>query len=309
MEILKAKNLSKAYNTNVALNNISFSLNKGDIIGLLGPNGAGKTSLIRIITKILDKDSGELLYLDKPVEEYAVDNIGYLPEERGLYPQLTVVEHLIFLGRLKGMSKENVKKAIDYWVEKLEVSGFKNKKIKELSKGMAQKVQFIAAVLHNPDFLILDEPFSGFDPVNANLIKKEIIELKAQGKTIMLSTHNMNSVEEICDTLILIHQGNILLNGKVSAVKQQYTKKGAIVRYKGSAISFSTALWIHFKIEDTATDKETGITTAQLSFATDATINTLANCLHNAVEIISINPVEPSLNDIFIEQVSAKATN
>jgi ABC-2 type transport system ATP-binding protein len=305
---LKIKDLTKTYQGKTALNNISFNAQKGKILGLLGPNGAGKTSLLRSITQIIKPDLGIILISGEPLAEHHNSKIGYLPEERGLYPQLIVEDQLIFLAQLKGMAKSKAEDAAGFWMEKLKVDSYKRKKVAELSKGMAQKVQFIAAIINNPEIIILDEPFSGFDPVNANQIKQEVIDLKNKGKTIILSTHNMSSVEEICDDIILMNKGELLLKGSVQQIKKQYAKPGAKVVYKGSAIAFSNALWTAFNIENSQTNQE-GITTAELTFNKDANINALAKVLSEAVEILSINPIEPSINEIFIDLVSSKNLN
>ena len=218
--ILEVKNVVKTYGNYTALNNVSLTVPRGSIYGLLGPNGAGKTSLIRIINQITLPDSGQILLDGTDLKPDDVQHIGYLPEERGLYKSMKVGEQCLYLAQLKGLSKSEAKKQLDYWFDKLEIQGWWNKKIQELSKGMAQKVQFVVCVLHKPKLLIFDEPFSGFDPVNANIIKDEILELKKQGATIIFSTHRMESVEELCDDIALIHKSNKLIEGKVDDVKR-----------------------------------------------------------------------------------------
>ena len=218
--ILEVKNVVKTYGNYTALNNVSLTVPRGSIYGLLGPNGAGKTSLIRIINQITLPDSGRILLDGTDLKPDDVQHIGYLPEERGLYKSMKVGEQCLYLAQLKGLSKSEAKKQLDYWFDKLEIQGWWNKKIQELSKGMAQKVQFVVCVLHKPKLLIFDEPFSGFDPVNANIIKDEILELKKQGATIIFSTHRMESVEELCDDIALIHKSNKLIEGKLDDVKR-----------------------------------------------------------------------------------------
>ena len=218
--ILEVKNVVKTYGNYTALNNVSLTVPRGSIYGLLGPNGAGKTSLIRIINQITLPDSGQILLDGTDLKPDDVQHIGYLPEERGLYKSMKVGEQCLYLAQLKGLSKSEAKKQLDYWFDKLEIQGWWNKKIQELSKGMAQKVQFVVCVLHKPKLLIFDEPFSGFDPVNANIIKDEILELKKQGATIIFSTHRMESVEELCDDIALIHKSNKLIEGKLDDVKR-----------------------------------------------------------------------------------------
>ncbi|PZQ86232.1 MAG: ABC transporter ATP-binding protein, partial [Flavobacterium johnsoniae] len=220
--ILEVKNVVKQYGDYTALNNVSLQVPKGSIYGLLGPNGAGKTSLIRIINQITMPDSGTVFLDGEQLKPEHVQHIGYMPEERGLYKTMKVGEQALYLAQLKGLSKAEAKKQLDYWFDRLEIQGWWNKKIQELSKGMAQKIQFVVTVLHKPKLLIFDEPFSGFDPVNANLIKDEILELKKQGSTIIFSTHRMESVEELCDDIALIHRSNKLIEGKLHDVKKEY---------------------------------------------------------------------------------------
>jgi len=220
--ILEVQNVVKQYGNYTALNNVSLQVPKGSIYGLLGPNGAGKTTLIRIINQITMPDSGIVLLDGEKLKPEHVQYIGYMPEERGLYKTMKVGEQCLYLAQLKGMSATEAKKQLKYWFEKFEIEGWWNKKIQELSKGMAQKIQFIVTILHQPKLLILDEPFSGFDPVNANLIKDEIIELNKKGTSIIFSTHRMESVEEMCDYIALIHKSNKLIEGKLEDVKRQH---------------------------------------------------------------------------------------
>jgi ABC-2 type transport system ATP-binding protein len=220
--ILEVQNVVKQYGDYTALNNVSLQVPKGSIYGLLGPNGAGKTSLIRIINQITMPDSGIVLLDGEKLKPQHVQYIGYMPEERGLYKTMKVGEQCLYLAQLKGMPESEAKKQLKYWFEKLEIQGWWDKKIQELSKGMAQKIQFVVTVLHNPKLLILDEPFSGFDPVNANLIKDEIIELNKKGTSVIFSTHRMESVEEMCDYIALIHKSNKLIEGKLEDVKRQH---------------------------------------------------------------------------------------
>ena len=220
--ILEVKNVVKQYGEYTALNSVSLNVPEGSIYGLLGPNGAGKTSLIRIINQITLPDAGEIILNGESLNPNHISMIGYMPEERGLYKSMKVGEQCLYLAQLKGMSKQEAKKQLKYWFEKFEIETWWDKKLQELSKGMAQKVQFIVTVLHNPKLLILDEPFSGFDPVNANLIKDEIIELNKKGTSIIFSTHRMESVEEMCDYIALIHKSNKLIEGKLEDVKREF---------------------------------------------------------------------------------------
>lgn len=223
--ILEVRNVVKKYGDYTALNSVSLSVPKGSIYGLLGPNGAGKTSLIRIINQITYPDSGEVFLDGQPLGPEHIGHIGYLPEERGLYKSMKVGEQCLYLAQLKGLSHSEAKKQLEFWFDKLEIKGWWNKKIQELSKGMAQKIQFVVTVLHKPKLLIFDEPFSGFDPVNANIIKDEILELKKNGATIIFSTHRMESVEELCDDIALIHKSNKLIEGRLSDVKRAHRTK------------------------------------------------------------------------------------
>ncbi len=220
--LLVAENVYKNYGDFVALNNVSIAVPTGSIFGLLGPNGAGKTTLIRIINQIAIQDSGTIYFDGKVLEPTDIQNIGYLPEERGLYKSMKVGEQVLYLAQLKGMSKTEAKKRLKYWFEKFEIEGWWNKKIQELSKGMAQKIQFIITVMHQPKLLIFDEPFSGFDPINANMIKDEILQLRDEGATIIFSTHRMESVEELCEYIALIDESNKILDGKLSDIKREF---------------------------------------------------------------------------------------
>jgi len=221
LEILKVRSLNKSYGAHTALKDFDLSVERGMVFGLLGPNGAGKTTLIRIVNQIIDKDSGEILINGEPLRMRHVRNIGYLPEERGLYKAMKVNEQLLYFAQIKGLEKQEAKKKISRWLDKLDLTKWKDNKIQDLSKGMAQKVQFIATVIHHPDLLILDEPFSGFDPVNAEIIKNEILELKKQGTTIILSTHRMESVELLCDNIAMIDKSRKILDGPLKTIKSQ----------------------------------------------------------------------------------------
>lgn len=221
-KLLEVNNVSKVYGNYVALNHLSLSVEKGSIFGLLGPNGAGKTTLIRIINQITMPDSGRVFLDGEPLQPKHIQNIGYLPEERGLYKTMKVGEQALYLAQLKGLSKQEAKSRLKYWFDRLEIGHWWDKKIQELSKGMAQKIQFVVTVLHRPKLLIFDEPFSGFDPINANLIKDEILKLREEGATIIFSTHRMESVEEMCDHIALIHKSNKILDGRLLDIKRQY---------------------------------------------------------------------------------------
>lgn len=219
--ILNIEDLHKTYQQKIALNSVSIKISKGSIYGLIGQNGAGKTTLIRVLNKIIDADSGNIYLNNQKITEKEVAKIGYLPEERGLYKNMSIEEQALYFGQLKGMSKKQAKESLDFWLHRFDILDWKKKKVEDLSKGMAQKVQFIITVLHHPELLILDEPFSGFDPINANLIANEIKELAQKGTTIIFSSHRMESVAEMCDSLSLIHQGEILLEGSIAEIQAQ----------------------------------------------------------------------------------------
>lgn len=222
MSILKAIDVCKQYSSHLVLDKVSMDVEEGEVFGLLGPNGAGKTTLIRMINKITAPDSGEILFFNKPIRQEDTALIGYMPEERGLYKKMKVSEQALYLAELKGLSTKVAKEKLQYWFERLEITSWWNKRLEELSKGMAQKVQFITTVLHEPKLLIFDEPFSGFDPVNAEQLKQEILNLRKNGTTIIFSTHNMSSVEEICDRIVLINNAKKILEGKVSVIKRRF---------------------------------------------------------------------------------------
>lgn len=302
--ILEVKNVVKQYGDYTALNNVSLQVPKGSIYGLLGPNGAGKTSLIRIINQITMPDKGEVLLDGEKLNLDHVKDIGYMPEERGLYKTMKVGEQALYLAQLKGLSKAEAKKQLDYWFDRLEIQGWWNKKIQELSKGMAQKIQFVVTVLHKPKLLIFDEPFSGFDPVNANLIKDEILELKKQGSTIIFSTHRMESVEELCDDIALIHKSNKLIEGKLIDVKKEYRSNAFEIGIMSSNVEGLmyqltqkfTVGQAHFKSlnDDLKLEIQIG----------NSTPNELLNILTQNGQVTHFVEKIPSVNDIFIQTVS-----
>lgn len=237
---LEINNLHKKYNNVEALKGISFAVPKGSVFGLLGPNGAGKTTFIRILTSIISYDQGEILFDGQPLSPEHTRHIGYLPEERGLYKKMAVGEQIVYFAQLKGMDKSQATKRAKELLRKFEMLGWWHKKVQELSKGMQQKVQFVITLIHNPQLLIFDEPFSGFDPINQELLKSEIRELHQQGKTILFSTHNMASVEEVCDSMVLINKGQILLQGKIDDIKRQFTKNLYIIEFREPTIEFTS---------------------------------------------------------------------
>jgi len=302
--ILEVKNVLKQYGNFVALNHVSLSVPKGSIYGLLGPNGAGKTSLIRIINQITMPDSGEIIFDGEKLNPKHVQYIGYLPEERGLYKSMKVGEQCLYLAQMKGLSKAEAKKQLDYWFDRLEIKGWWNKKIEELSKGMAQKVQFVVCVLHKPKLLIFDEPFSGFDPINASLIKDEILELRKQGSTIIFSTHRMESVEELCDDIALIHQSNKLIEGKLNDVKRQYRTNS----YEVGIISDNVEGLMYditqkFKVAQTSFKSLDDEIKLEIQLG-NSKPNELLNVLTNRGQVTHFVEKIPSVNDIFIQTVT-----
>ncbi len=302
--ILELNKVFKQYGNYTALNEISINVPHGSIFGLLGPNGAGKTSLIRIINQITLPDSGEIILDGQRLKPEHVSVIGYMPEERGLYKTMKVGEQCLYLAQLKGLSKNEAKVQLDYWFKRLEIEGWWNKKIQELSKGMAQKIQFVVTVLHKPKLLILDEPFSGFDPVNANLIKDEIIELNKQGTTVIFSTHRMESVEEMCDHIALIHKSNKLLDGKLMDIKKQFRTNSYDVGILSDNIE---GLMFDLSQKFTLTQTDFKSLNDELKLEINlgnATPNELLNTLVKNGQVTHFVEKIPSMNDIFIQTVT-----
>jgi ABC-2 type transport system ATP-binding protein len=306
--ILRIKNIVKTYANHVALNNVSINIPKQSIFGLLGPNGAGKTSLIRIINQITAPDSGTVLFGNKKLGPEHIAQIGYLPEERGLYKKMKVGEQSLYLAQLKGMPKHEAKKKLEEWFAKFDILNWWDKKVEELSKGMAQKVQFIVTVLHEPKLLILDEPFSGFDPINTNLIKKEILELRDNGTTIIFSTHNMESVEEICDHIALINNAEKILEGSVEEIKKQYKNNVFNIRFKGNMIAFTNALWTHFELISSGKEPN-GVSFAKVRATGNQSLNDLLLAIAKDAQIISITEDVPTMREIFIQKVKQLEPN
>lgn len=300
--ILNIKQVSKNYSGYTALRNIDLDIPKGCIFGLLGPNGAGKTSLIRIINQITGPDTGEILFNGEKLSAKHVERIGYLPEERGLYKKMTVGDQAMYLSQLKGLSKQEAKKRLNYWFEKFEMQTWWKKKVEELSKGMQQKVQFIVTVLHEPELLILDEPFSGFDPINAQLIKNEINELKKKGTTIIFSTHNMGSVEELCDNIALIHKSEKILDGSVKDIRKTHRTHTYKVSFRGNVMGFTNALWTGAEVLNKESDGDIQVFTIKL--LNNLTPNQMLQLVLPTCEMVSFNEIIPSMNDIFIMKVN-----
>lgn len=301
-DILSINNVSKRYSNHVALTNISLSVPEKSVFGLLGPNGAGKTSLIRIINQITGPDTGEIIFKGEKLQAKHVEQIGYLPEERGLYKKMSVGDQVLYLARLKGLSKWDAKKRLNTWFEKFEMQSWWHKKIEELSKGMQQKVQFIVTVIHEPELLILDEPFSGFDPINAQLIKNEILELRKKGATVLFSTHNMGSVEELCDNIALLNKSEKILDGSVKEIRKTYRTNTFKIAFKGNVLGFTNALWTGGEIIERSVEEEVHTLTVKLvpNFSSSHFLQSvLPTC-----ELVSFNEIIPSMNDIFIRKVN-----
>ena len=301
-EIIQVNNVYKQYANHLALNNVSINVPRGEIFGLLGPNGAGKTTLIRIINNITAPDKGEVLFDGKKLTEKDIYRIGYLPEERGLYKKMKVGEQAMYLCRLKGVSKIDAQKKLKYWFEKFQIQSWWDKKVEELSKGMAQKVQFITTVLHEPELLIFDEPFSGFDPVNADIIRQEILKLKKKGATIIFSTHNMESVEQLCDNIALINKSQVVLTGKVSDIKKSHSTNTFHIECSGIKKD---------EILDIKAGEVKNITDTQEIISFDVTLNEnikgndlLSEIMSKNGNIIKYTEVLPSMNEIFIKTVN-----
>lgn len=299
MYYLEAHDVVKQYGSHRALDGVSVQVPKGCIYGLLGPNGAGKSSLIRIINRITAPDEGQVFINGRVSVADDVFNIGYLPEERGLYKKMKVGEHIIFLAQLRGLSKEEAVQKTQYWLKKFDILSWQGKKVEELSKGMQQKIQFIATVIHEPDLYILDEPFSGFDPVNTELLKKELLDLKAKGKTIILSTHNMESVEELCDEISLINKSRVVLNGNVKEIRARYRKHIFKLQVVGETFDLESS---HFSILLQSTDSN--ITELLIQRNDEASNSELIQEIAKRYEVVTFEEVLPSMNDIFIQIVS-----
>ena len=296
--MLSIRNIVKQYANHRALDNVSIEIEQGSVFGLLGPNGAGKTSLIRIINQITAPDQGEILLNGEKLNPSHISKIGYLPEERGLYKKMEIGEQMLYLAQLKGLSKADATARIRYWFEKMGIQSWWNKKVEDLSKGMQQKVQFIATVVHDPELIILDEPFSGFDPVNAQLITNEILELNQKGATIIFSTHRMESVEQLCDSIALIHKSKKILDGKVKDIKKLYRNNTYRIAYSGILNPVETPL---FKINEEKKDEEVTHLTIQINPGYSS--NDVLKFLIPQVQVTELTEIVPSMNDIFIQNV------
>ena len=301
MDLLVAEQVTKTYANHKALDEVSINVPEGSIFGLLGPNGAGKTTLIRIINQITAPDSGKVFLRGEALQPKHTALIGYLPEERGLYKKMTVGDQAIYLSRLKGLSKSDSIKRLKYWFEKFEIDSWWNRKVEELSKGMQQKVQFITTVVHQPKLLIFDEPFSGFDPINANLIKKEILQLRDNGATVIFSTHNMGSVEELCDNIALINKSVKIEDGTTDEIRDKYKSNIFEIKYRGGFDEITRAIGEQYKIIDhSETTRENHL---KVQFLNGNSNNELLKSLMPVAEIIAFEEVIPGMNEVFIKAV------
>jgi len=299
--MLSLQNIVKQYANHRALDDVSMDIPEGKIFGLLGPNGAGKTSLIRIINQITAPDSGKIYFENELLSPKHIEQIGYLPEERGLYKKMKVGEQMIYLAQLKGLSKSDAKKKLSYWFEKLDIATWWDKRIEDLSKGMQQKVQFIATILHDPKLIILDEPFSGFDPVNARIIQEEILELNKNGATIIYSTHRMETVEELCDNIALINKSKKILDGSVKDIKKQYQNQSYLIDFEATSTMVNHVSPIYELVKLHAQDDMVQI---EIKINASYQLNDVLNHLIPHMQIHQVKEIVPTIHDIFIEKVT-----
>ena len=302
MDLLKVENVTKTYTGHVALDDVTLNVPEGSVYGLLGPNGAGKTTLIRIINHITAPDSGLVTFDGRPLTQKEVVNIGYLPEERGLSQKMKVGDQAVYFARLKGLSRNDAVRSLREWFERFGIMDWWNKKVEELSKGMAQKVQFIVTVLHRPRLLIFDEPFSGFDPINANLLKEEIMRLRREGSTVIFSTHNMSSVEEVCDHITLINNGRNVLSGNVDELRRHYFGGRYELTFDGDARQLTSALE-PMAGEFTLLNDPEGRSVMSLKLADNATLRDVIDAANHTVNLQAFSPAMASMNQIFIRTV------
>lgn len=302
--ILEIENLNKSYQNHIALSNITIDIKRGNIFGLLGPNGAGKTSLIRILNHITEADSGSILFNGEPLNQKHIYQMGYLPEERGLYKKMTVKDQLLYFAELKGLSNKEAKIRLKYWIDKFEIKDWLGKKVEELSKGMQQKVQFIATVLHQPALIILDEPFSGFDPINAQLLVNEILQLKANGATIIFSTHRMDSVELLCDQIALINKSEKILDGTLNQIQQQFKQHKFLLQYQGEELQANH----QFKTSKQVQNGELKSCEIELNQAMNNN-EILKLLMQKNISIVSFGEKIPSMEEIFIQAVNNKTNS
>ena len=297
--MIEIAHVSKSFRQKAALNNVSLTIPKGKITGLLGPNGAGKTTLIRMMNLMYFPDDGYVKYNGQLLKKDHLKHIGYLPEERGLYPDLSVQEQLMFFAKLRGLTHNAAQSSANYWIEKLDMNPWRNKQVVSLSKGMAQKVQFAVAVVHDPEFLILDEPLTGFDPINIDLIKKLLFEFRDTGKTILLSTHNMHRVQDMCSHIFLLNDGKVVSDSSISDLFNGFVSNSFVVRYKGTGIAFANALWTDFELVNQV-ELPDGVTEARLLKRGDKSVDDLIKNLQGHVSIEAVQMEQPNMDDIFI---------
>ena len=303
MDLLKIENVTKRYSAHTALDDVSLSVPRGSIYGLLGPNGAGKTTLIRAINRITLPDAGRVIFDGHQITDQDIYQIGYLPEERGLYKKMKVGEQAIFFAQLKGLSRREAIARLKEWFVRMGIESWWNRKVADLSKGMAQKVQFITTVLHEPKLLIFDEPFSGFDPINANILKQEILRLRDKGATVIFSTHNMSSVEEICDHITLINKSRNILSGSVDEVRRRFGENVFEVTYSGQADTFEQAMQPVAEMLSSSAVADSPYTCSRIRIKDTASVRDSITVANEAVELRSFREVIPSMNDIFIRAV------
>ena len=303
MDLLKIENITKRYSAHTALDNVSLDVPRGSIYGLLGPNGAGKTTLIRVINRITLPDAGRVIFDGREITDQDIYQIGYMPEERGLYKKMKVGEQAIFFAQLKGLSRREAIVRLKEWFVRLGIESWWNRKVEDLSKGMAQKVQFITTVLHEPKLLIFDEPFSGFDPINANLLKQEILRLRDKGATVIFSTHNMSSVEEICDHITLINKSRNILSGSVDEVRRRFGENVFEVTYSGQATTFEQTMQPVAEMLSSSAMADSPYTCSRIRIKDTASVRDSITIANEAVELRSFREVIPSMNDIFIRAV------
>lgn len=303
MNILEVNHITKRYSGSIALNNISLTVGENRILGLLGPNGAGKTSLIRIINQITAPDEGEICFKGEKLSIKHISQIAYLPEERGLYRKMKVGEQAVYLARLKGVDKKEAERRLHYWFEKFEISSWWNRQVEELSKGMQQKVQFIVTIIHEPSFFIFDEPFSGFDPINADLLKQEILNLKSKGASIIISTHDMSSVEELCDDIVLINNSEKILEGKIGDIKNKFKRNLFEVKYTGLSDDFDLETLPQDMFSVESQSESYGVCRAVLKLKAESSPNDLLLFLLPDMQLVSFREIMPTMKEIFISQV------
>lgn len=303
MDLLRIENVTKKFDKQVALDNVSLSIPRGSIYGILGPNGAGKTTLLRIINRITTPNEGRVIFDGHEIDATDVQSIGYMPEERGLYKKMKVGEQAIFFARLKGMTRKEATERLKQWFQKFGIEDWWNKSIGELSKGMAQKVQFITTVLHEPKLLIFDEPFSGFDPINANLLKSEILNLRDKGATIIFSTHNMSSVEEVCDHITLIDKARNILSGNVDEIRHKHGSNIFEINYRGDESTLTKSIGNLCEIMESK-PSPVGFNTMKIHIKADNEVRNVIAAANEATEIRSFSEIIPSMNDIFIRAVN-----